>query len=109
MKSYNIKQDMPSVLLARDRLINIIRYEKDRIIKVIHGYGSTGRGGEIKTMVHQLLSDYVLRKSIRAYIPGEAFGHLLGYDEHIKTYMSLLKQDPDRMMANEGATYIILY
>lgn len=108
MKSYNIKQDMPSVVLAKDRLIAIIRYEKERIIKIVHGYGSTGQGGDIKVMVHQLLNDYIESHKIKAYIPGEAFGHLLGYDQIIKDHLSLLKQDPDYKIPNEGITYIIL-
>lgn len=108
MKSYNIKQGMPSVALAQDRLYQIIRYEKEKIIKIVHGYGSTGQGGEIKMMVHHVLHEYVSSHKIKAYIPGEAFGHLLGYDDIIKTYMPLLKQDPDYRIANEGITYIIM-
>lgn len=108
MKSYNIKQGMPSVSLAKDRLITIIRYERERIIKIVHGYGSTGQGGDIKVMVHQLLNDYIELHKIKAFIPGEAFGHLLGYDAMIKAHLALLKQDPDYKIPNEGITYIIL-
>jgi hypothetical protein len=108
MKIYNIKGDMPTVQLAKDRLNMILKYEKEKCIKVIHGYGSTGQGGLIKEMVHQWANQKMNLGIIKAYIPGEAFGHLLGFDDVIKTYMHLLKTDPEGLRPNEGVTYIIL-
>ena len=108
MKIYNIKSDMPTVQLAKDRLNMILKYEKEKCIKVIHGYGSTGQGGLIKEMVHQWANQKMNLGIIKAYIPGEAFGHLLGFDHVIKTYMHLLKTDQEGLRPNEGVTYIIL-
>ena len=48
------------------------------------------------------------RREIKAFIPGEAFGHLLGYDYVIRTYQKLLEKDQDYRKPNEGITYIIL-
>lgn len=108
MKSYNIKQDLPTKALALERLNIILKYEKDAIIKIIHGYGSHGVGGDIKVMIRQILQEKMNRNEIKAFIPGEAFGHLLGYDYLIKTYQKLLQKDVDYKKANEGITYIIL-
>lgn len=108
MKSYNIKQGFPTKKLAKDRLEVILKYEKSPIIKIVHGYGSTGVGGDIKVMIRELLEDYVNRGLIQAFIPGEAFGPLLGFDSLIRTYQKLLKDDVDYKRVNEGITYIIL-
>ncbi len=108
MKSYNIKIDMPTQALARQRLDVILKYEKEPIIKIVHGYGSTGVGGVIKDMVRQALEDKVSKQEIKAYIPGEAFGSLFGYDQLIKAYQHLLKKDPEYKRNNPGISYIIL-
>ena len=34
-------------------------YNKDKVIKIIHGYGSSGFGGAIKQVVHNLLSNAI--------------------------------------------------
>ncbi len=108
MKSYNIKHDLPTKTLALERLNVILKYEREPIIKIIHGYGSHGVGGDIKLLIRQILEEKVNKNEIKAYIPGEAFGHLLGYDYLIKTYLKYLEKDSDYKKVNEGITYIIL-
>jgi hypothetical protein len=108
MKSYNIKIDMPTQLLAKQRLDMILKYEREPIIKIVHGYGSTGVGGVIKDMVRKELDERLAKVEIKAYIPGEAFGSLFGFDHIIRTYQHLLKHDPDYKRNNPGITYIIL-
>jgi hypothetical protein len=108
MKSYNLKSDMPSVALAMDRIKVILKYEKSKAIKIVHGYGSTGVGGDIKIAIRKYLNELLMQNQIKAYIPGEAFGHLLGFDYIIKTYENLLKTDSDYKRPNEGITYIII-
>lgn len=100
--------DMPTQSLAKQRLEMILKYEKDPMIKIVHGYGSTGVGGVIKDMVRKALEEKMLRYEIKAFIPGEAFGSLFGYDQLIKTYQHLLKGDVDFKRNNPGITYIIL-
>lgn len=99
---------MPTQILAKQRLDMILKYEKEPIISIVHGYGSTGVGGVIKDMVRKELDERILKKEIKAYIPGEAFGSLFGYDQVIKTYQHLLKKDPEYKRNNPGITYIIL-
>ncbi|MDY0075206.1 MAG: hypothetical protein WC992_04510 [Acholeplasmataceae bacterium] len=108
MKVYNIKSDLPRVELAAKRLEMIIKYEKEPIIKIIHGYGSSGLGGKIKEMVHQTLEMMKSKHQIKDFIPGEAFGYLLGFDEKIKKYRNLLATDSDYRKVNEGITYILI-
>lgn len=110
MKTFDIKSDMPTTQEASVRLANIIRTSngKDKVIKIIHGYGSTGVGGSIKTTVHASLRNRVRSQEIKAFIPGEAFSQPMGFDEAIRTYKNLLKADSDYNKMNDGITYIIL-
>jgi len=110
MKSFDIKSDMPTALEAGKRLANYIRIYtgNEKVIKIVHGYGSSGVGGAIKQMVHSSLKNRVSTGEIKAYIPGEAFSKMMGFDEVIQTYSALLKSDSDFKKGNDGITYIIL-
>ena len=101
---------MPTALVAGKRLSNYIKMctGKEKIIKIVHGYGSSGVGGAIKKMVHTSLSNKVKTGEIKAYIPGEAFDKMMGFDEIIQTYSHLLKVDSDYKKGNDGITYVVL-
>lgn len=108
--SFDIKSDMPDRMEAGRRLALIIKeYKgKEKVIKIIHGYGSTGVGGSIRHLVRSSLRKRMKNKEIKAFIPGEAFSQLMGFDEIIHQYMDLLKNDPDFHKSNEGITFVIL-
>ncbi|MDY0211259.1 MAG: hypothetical protein RBQ91_07655 [Acholeplasma sp.] len=111
MITYDIKSDMPSTLEAGTRLSAIIRSSKSKqlkVIKILHGYGSTGVGGSIKHMVRKSLRNKLKKQEIKAFIPGEAFSAPMGFDETIRTYEHLLKNDSDYRKMNDGITYVIL-
>ena len=109
MKTFNIKEDMPGKLEAGKRLAQIIRENQgEKVIKIVHGYGSTGVGGSIKHLVHKSLRNQVKKSMIAAFIPGEASKELLGFDEQIATYSHLIKQDNDFRIGNDGITFVIV-
>ena len=110
MKIYDIKTSMPTVAVAMTMLENAIRFSrnKDKIIKIIHGYGSTGKGGAIKTATHAYLSDKQRKGEIVCFIPGEALWVPMGLDEEITKYKSLLQSDSDYKKGNDGISYVVL-
>lgn len=109
MKVFDIKSRMPSVIEALQELETIIKLTKnqEKVIKIIHGYGSSGKGGAIKNQVRLLLKQKQEQRKILAYIPGEAIGMMLGYDEMIRNYRHLIDMDEDYHQCNDGITYII--
>ncbi len=109
MNEYNVKTGMPSVSEALARLQTFIKMtqKKERIIKIVHGYGSSGVGGSIKDAVRTYLAEQKSKGSIKSYIPGEAFHQMMGFDAEIRTYQSLLQKDSDYKKSNPGITYII--
>lgn len=111
MKEYNIKSDLPIVEIALKRLsacLQEARFQNLKIIKIIHGYGSSGVGGEIKTALLQDLQNKMKTNKIKAYIPGESMRELLGFDTYINQFRHLLNGDVDLETGNKGITYIIL-
>lgn len=108
MLTFDIKSSLPTVEEAKQDLLNILtRSRKEKVIKIIHGYGSKGEGGAIKQMTHRILNQERQKRMIHGYIPGEATATLMGYDELIATYRHLLKNDTDFYRGNDGITYVI--
>lgn len=111
LKEVNIKQDMPTVDTAIRRVTYQIRNAKSfgaAAVKLIHGYGSTGRGGRIRTEVRRYLDGQKQRGLIRDYLCGETFSI---FDERTRRAFLLcdaLRHDCDLERANNGITIVIL-
>jgi len=74
-----------------------------RLIKIIHGYGSSGRGGGTKTVVENWL--FRRRTLVRAVVPGESYDLLdaatLAMRAEVGQY-----PDPDLGAGNRGITVV---
>src|SRR6266536_2369348 len=76
IKTLNIEQSLPTLEEARRQVIDEIRRAKRegvRVLKIIHGYGSSGKGGALCV---GLRKSFKLRKKegvIRDFIAGEDF------------------------------------
>ena len=76
LKTYNVEASFPALDEARRRVIEEIRTAKRkgvRVLKIIHGYGSSGKGGKLN---FGLRKSFALRKKegvIRDFIAGEDF------------------------------------
>jgi hypothetical protein len=107
----NLEDDMPTVESARLRM----QHEIDRarrsgviVLKLIHGYGSSGPGGALRTELQKDLRQAVQQGSLRAAIAGE--------DWRIsdETTWDLLKKypewkkDPDLGHNNRGISIVVL-
>ena len=109
MITIDIKSDKPLVSVASTRLLNGIRIHKnEKVIKIIHGYGSTGVGGKIKQMVHTTLGTLKAQQQIQDYIPGEALVSFMGYADLIQEYKPLIQTDSDYRKGNDGITYVFI-
>ena len=107
----NIKENNPPPDVAMSELwleIERSAFSETEVIKVIHGYGSHGKGGEIKKAVTQLLTDLLKQKKIKGFVPGEHFGaEAIEKFEISKKYPQLLIQS-DITVRNSGLTLIFL-
>ena len=109
--SLNLEDGMPPVEEAVSRLrmgLQEMRVSRVSAVKLIHGYGSTGRGGKICPAVRAELASMKRRKLIRDYIPGEDFGPVDAASRKMADRNREVTRDPDYGRINHGITIVVL-
>ncbi len=107
----NLEIGKPDVLLALRQLeffIANVRVQNEKVIKIIHGYGSTGRGGSIRGGVRRLLKDYQSDGRITLLIKGEDFSIFDSSTMYLIEKFPDVSKDKDLNNSNQGITYIML-
>ena len=102
---------MPTVqeaLFRLERELHLARDQGPKLIKLIHGYGSTGSGGEIRMAVQKQLQEGKERREIRDYIFGENWAKSDDATWKILGAHPALKQDRDLGKNNRGITIVVL-
>ena len=111
LKEVNIKADMPTSSDAVKRLTYNIRNGKSwgcGAIKVIHGYGSTGKGGKIRTDSRRYLGEQKGKGYIKDFIFGEDFSIFSEATRKAFDNCPELRSDSDLERHNNGITIVIL-
>ena len=105
----NIKQDMPIVADAMRYLqtsIERLKREKYEVVLIIHGYGSTGKGGAIHDKARQWLKAQERNGKIKSVIFGEDFT-LFNFDA-LALKNKCRELEPLLKICNHGVTVIEL-
>jgi hypothetical protein len=111
VRTVNIEADLPTLEEARRRVIDDIRQSRRegvRVLKVIHGYGSSGKGGKLCV---GLRKSFALRKKegvIKDFIPGEDFSIFNPTVLSLLEAAPELRGDADLNATNEGVTLLLL-
>lgn len=111
LKEINIKSDMPTASDAVKRVTYNIANSKRlgcAAIKIIHGYGSSGKGGKIRTEVREYLRRQKEQRRIRDYITGEDFSIFNSATRDAFAVCGDLRNDSDLERHNNGITIVIL-
>ncbi|MCA9254638.1 MAG: Smr/MutS family protein [Phycisphaerales bacterium] len=111
IKTINLKQGMPHVEEARQRLnqaIDSARRSGFRALKLIHGYGSSGVGGGIRTAIRSSLTRRRREGKIRAFAGGEKWHVCEPEAQAILAECPALERESDLNMHNEGVTIVLL-
>jgi hypothetical protein len=111
IKIVNVKEDMPSVEQARARLHGEIKAAQQaglKALKVVHGYGSTGVGGDLRVALQSTLRQMVTKREIRDCIYGENWRTSDERTWELLKRMPELKGDSDLGRGNKGVTIVIL-
>jgi hypothetical protein len=111
MKTVNLKPDMPQVpeaLQRLDRELALARHSKLTMLKLVHGYGSTGVGGDIRIAVQKQLVELARNGQIRGCIFGEDWSKSDDAAWKLVQANPELKSDPDLGSRNRGITIVIL-
>jgi hypothetical protein len=107
----NLKSDMPQVQEALQRLereLAVARQGKTSMLKIIHGYGSSGAGGDIRIAVQKRLRELAEDGQIRACIFGENWSKSNEETWRVLQAQPALKGDPDLGRRNQGITVVVL-
>ncbi len=110
-KTFNVEAGLPTLEEARRLVLDEMkraRREGVRVLKIIHGYGSSGKGG---TLCLGLRKSFRLRKKegvIRDFIPGELFSIFNDTTLDLLQGVPELRGDPDLDATNEGVTFLWL-
>lgn len=111
IKTVNLKADMPLVREALQRLeseLALAREQRCTVVKLIHGYGSTGAGGDIRIAVQKRLYEMALNGQIHACIFGENWSKSNEQAWKLLQSHPELKNDPDIGRGNRGITVVFL-
>jgi hypothetical protein len=111
IKTVILKDGMPSVEQARARLsseIHVARQSGIKILKVVHGYGSTGVGGDLRIALQSTLRQMAAKKEIRDCIYGENWRKSDERSWELLKQMPELKADSDLGRGNKGITLVVL-
>jgi hypothetical protein len=111
LKIVNLELDRPTVptaLSLLDGALRTARTEHYLAVKFIHGYGSSGVGGDIRIAVQRTLAQKLNMKEIRAFIPGEEWRISNEFSWDLLKRCPELKQDSDLGRANRGITIVVL-
>ena len=107
----NLEEGRPTVnvgLLRLDHALSEARADRVPLLKLIHGYGSSGVGGELREQVWKAL-DLLLRNGrIVAYIPGEDFRESNDASWKLVKRDKAIRNDHDFGRGNRGITIVVL-
>jgi|SRR5215467_9703353 len=111
IKVVNLEQGLPTVEQARLRMeheLHSARQAGCRVIKLVHGYGSSGIGGTLRSELQKDLRQAATNGSIHAFVAGEdwrisnqaTWDLLQRYPEY--------RRDPDLGRGNQGISIVVL-
>lgn len=110
LKTLHIEAGMPTVEEARQRLLAELRQAKQSgvlAMKIIHGYGSSGKGGALRDALRKSL----LRRRKEGLVTRVIFGEKWSVFEEDTRYAiercAELRSDRDLNRSNEGITIVV--
>ena len=100
----NIEQGMPTVEEARQRLLAELKQAK----KIIHGYGSSGKGGELRIALRNSLRYRKKEGIVTCVVFGEKWTVPEPEALYALEHCPALKSDRDLGRYNQGITIAML-
>ena len=91
-----------------DRELALARQQQCTLMKFIHGYGSTGVGGDIRVAIQKRLRELQEQGAIRACIFGEDWSASEAQTWTLLKSYPALKADSDLGKRNLGITIVVL-
>jgi hypothetical protein len=109
MHVINLESGFPSVDDARRRLLaemQSARARGERVLKVIHGWGSSGEGGKLGPAIRKSLRLRVKEGNATLVVTGERFSSDTSEGRELVQRHPQLRRDRDFNRANPGITLV---
>lgn len=111
MRTIQIKDGQPTVDQARRRLLAAMEAAQGagvRLIKVVHGWGSSGEGGVLGPAIRRSLRLRVKEGRALAIVPGERFSSDTLEGRDLVSRYPGIRSDSDFNRGNPGITVVEL-
>lgn len=111
LREVNLERGMPTADQAVRQLTFYIynsRAQGYEVLKIIHGYGSSGTGGKIRLEARKYLARLSAKGEIGGFIPGEEFSIFQEDTRRAFLRCDELRRDRDLERHNNGVTFILL-
>lgn len=105
----NMEAGFPTAEVARERLINELDAARKRgvgLLKIIHGYGSTGKGGTLRKSLRTVLLRMSSEGKVGRIIFGEAWDLFDEPSRNLIERYPLIRGDRDIGQSNAGITIV---
>ena len=111
VRELNLELGYPAAQEALRRLeadMAATRRMHQPVMKIVHGYGSTGKGGRIRGAVRRYLQEQQRQGKVKYVIPGEDFSIFSEDTRRAFAVCEALRQDRDLDRCNQGVTFLVL-
>jgi sialidase-1 len=111
MRTINLEMNRPTVEEARRRLLAQMRSAPGaggKVLKVVHGWGSSGEGGKLGPAIRKSLRLRVKEGRVRLVVPGERFSADSLEGRELAQRHPSVRADRDFNRANPGITVVEL-
>lgn len=92
----NLKEGMPSVEQAKRRLLESLyapRGASGPVVKIIHGYGSSGKGGAIRTAIREQVAQWLREGKVLRVVSGEDWSIFDSASQDLRQRYAFLSKD----------------
>jgi len=100
---------MPTVEQAKRRLLESLyapRGTGGPVVKIIHGYGSSGKGGAIRTAIREQMAQWQSEGKVLTVVAGENWSIFDQASQGLRQRYAFLGKDQDLDRGNEGMTLV---
>lgn len=107
----NLEEGMPVVDQAMETFAKELFRRHNmgfKVMKLIHGFGSTGKGGKIRTRIRRDLPTMRQKGQILDFVTGENFSIFDATTRKILDIAPSMREDGDLDRHNNGVTIIIM-
>lgn len=111
LKIVNLEEGLPDraqAILRLESALDRARREGIKVLKVVHGYGSSGVGGILRPVVRNFLRQAKERGEIRLFVNGESFSSFEARSKELIAENSELVLDRDLGGGNKGITLVLV-